>query len=90
MKKKREKSGNGDGIFKLKEEVAGNHYLSPGIQGLAGQVVVPVGFEVRKIDRDKSVLAVVRGKDGRRQSLPFCYFSQCPPEEALRQSAVRV
>ena len=81
---------NGNGIFVLAEKVAGNFYVSKGIQGMAGKEVVPEGFDVRKTDPDKSVLAVVRGKDGRCQSLSFRYFSQHPPEDGLRHLAAMI
>ena len=81
---------NGNGTFVLGQNITGNPYVGKGIQGMAGETVVPEGFEVRRTDPNKSVRAIVRGKDGRRQPLHLCYFSEHPPEETLRQMAVVV
>ena len=81
---------NGNGIFVLAEKVAGNFYVSKGIQGMAGQTVTPEGFQVRKIDPGRSVQAIIRGKDGCRQPLHLCYFSEHPSEKTLREVAVVV
>jgi len=76
--------------FVLGKKVSGSIYLGKGIQGLAGREVVPVGFEVRRTDPTKSVLAVICGKDGRNQPVHLCYFQEHPLAETLRGQAIMI
>ena len=83
---KKKKSGNG--LFSL-GDVSGKIDVGKGIWGLSHKSVIPECFEFRKTDPYQSLLAVIRGKDGRCYSLSFGHFSQHPPEDGLRHLAVQ-